>query len=995
MTSAKVTIAQQDRSAIISSLSGSSIGTVVNSVWGPTTPLKVTSPTKLARIYGNPDNTKGSSWNGAELLLANSDSVYITRAIHEDARYSAALVSGDPEGVDFNEYPKPDQKVDCIVNAITGGLGLNDIASYTFPTYTRNREFVDTKLSVDNQYADNAIEMSDISFHDGDEEETLAAGDFISFDKEPGESSDIFEIESVEQVTIRTDVINLDANLTGAKGDEVQKWLTPVLIDSTIYNTKMVVNSPIEFTTTINSNGNTVDQIIYNIEFSNPTAVSKVEWYDTSESNWVVLEENTITDIGGLSNIGTEAIAGYAIAGLAVAGRVSSIEIKLRVTFGAAGVQTVTEYLRHADNSPIAEAQYTLNVADNGVGTTGALVNKPANGAVSFSPAVYLTADAINTSAIKVSDSDFVHNEDMIFIRGNESVKAKVINKQYLVSETNRITFTTPITDGEEGEYDPEDTIKWMKYGDTEQRDLFLVYAKYPGVFGDQIKIGIREDKSYPDAFYLDVYFQGQRVESYEVSRNKRLDGFGYQMFIEDKVNGISEYIMVKNNELIDSSKIPQTTDYAIWQKVSEDQFLQTNCRIIEDVLPDDDEIFLDIATGLNLGDRIRFGSEGKNEYKIEEISGNAIYLDRNIELDEVEIGVGTYIYKFNKDLNDPENGIYDGVQYFKYTRLSPLTNYKVGDQYTLDGEIGYILDAGYNNVLGGSDGSAITVYDVITAFQKMANQEQYEITCFCDNGFAYPEVAQAIDTICSNRQVSHGFLSSSFTSEEAADATTAIVNYRNSLNLNSYNSSLFAGWIQVSDTYNQTKVWVAPSVFGCNTQSFVTRNYTAFTPAAGWVYGVLSGLDITNRFDEGERDTLVDAQINPIRYREGYGLAVWGNETLYTSPSPLQLRSVNILLITLKYGLQEYLERTLFEFNDDPTWTEVENTISTFIRDEIYLKGGLYDYQVSVKEVITDTDIDNRRMPVWIGLQPTMDIQTIPVTIGIFNKSVNISYSG
>jgi phage tail sheath protein FI len=165
------------------------------------------------------------------------------------------------------------------------------------------------------------------------------------------------------------------------------------------------------------------------------------------------------------------------------------------------------------------------------------------------------------------------------------------------------------------------------------------------------------------------------------------------------------------------------------------------------------------------------------------------------------------------------------------------------------------------------------------------------------------------------------------------------------------------------------------------------------FTPAAGWVYGRLNGLDITARFTEGERDVLVDANINPIRYREGWGLAIWGNETLYVKPSPLQLRSVAMLLIILKYGLANYLEFKLFAMNNQPTWTEVENAISIFIRDTLFTPGGLYAYDVEVTKIITGTDINNRTMPVFVGIQPTMDIKTIPVTLGIFNKTVAISF--
>jgi hypothetical protein len=49
-----------------------------------------------------------------------------------------------------------------------------------------------------------------------------------------------------------------------------------------------------------------------------------------------------------------------------------------------------------------------------------------------------------------------------------------------------------------------------------------------------------------------------------------------------------------------------------------------------------------------------------------------------------------------------------------------------------------------------------------------------------------------------------------------------------------------------------------------------------------GWERGRIRGLDVKVRFTEGDRDFLVDNRINPIRYKEGSGLVIWGK--LYCS---------------------------------------------------------------------------------------------------------------
>lgn len=965
MSSAKVTIAQQDRSAIVSSMDGISVGTVVNSVWGPTEPYHVTSPTKFVDTYGKPDNNKGSSWNGAELLLGNSNDVWITRAIHDDARHSALLVAGTIENPDYNKYPGPKDKVDTIVKAIPGGLGMDEINSYSFPLYTRNREFINTSIKVLNTYTNaTKIEVSRFEFGDEDDLDELGSGDFIAFGNAADDDSDIYEITSAKKVVIKEDTLELSKPITATTGTEIKRYEDPVIITSNIVTTPLVINNEYDFDIDVNLNGNESEKVYGHLSISNPDVVNSITWMDPETVEYVDVANKNFGEDKGFE--------------------LDSSSLSFKVTFSKSGkCQLAVSLYSFNDNREITRLVYNISAASTGAGNIGDIVEEKRSGVVSYNPPVYLIDNATQASSIKVSDSDLLINVQDKITTDDGTTYTTVNSKDYLIRDSYQLELGTKVTvnDG--------DVVQYMAHGDTEQRDLFMVYAKYPGVYGDRIKIGIREDKNYNNAFYLDEYFDGVLIQSYEVSRKNQLDGFGYQMYIEEKINGTSSYIMVKNNRSIDEDLVPAPTTYGVWQRLPDDIFNETSIKTIEDVITNDEDIALSSVNGLKLGDRIKFGPNGQYEYKIAEFKSTHIILDRPVK--ESKFNLGTVIYKFNAELNDHENGIYNGVQYYKYIQISPLTNYKIGDQYTLNGVVGKILDAGYNNTAGGYDGSTITLYDVINAFKKMQNKEKYNISIFCDNGFAYPEVAIAIDEICQARNASHGFLSTEYASELKSDYTSAIIDYRNSTNLNSAFSSLFAGWIKATDTYNQTKVWIAPSVFGVNAQSFVTRNYNTYTPAAGWVQGVISGLDITCKFDEGERDQLVDAQVNPIRYREGYGLAIWGNETLYVKPSPFQLRSVAMLIILLKYGVENYLEYKLFQTNNEPVWEETETAINVYIRDN--LAAGLYNWQVSVKDIITDSDIDNRRMPIFIGLQPTMDIQTIPVTLGIFNKSVDISY--
>jgi phage tail sheath protein FI len=291
----------------------------------------------------------------------------------------------------------------------------------------------------------------------------------------------------------------------------------------------------------------------------------------------------------------------------------------------------------------------------------------------------------------------------------------------------------------------------------------------------------------------------------------------------------------------------------------------------------------------------------------------------------------------------------------------------------------------------GGSLGSLVTVSDLVNGINKMRNREETPIKLFMDGGWTHPAVAQAINQLAAAQGTCHGYLSSDINAELAANYKGAIVDYKASLNINAATSSLFTGWTKFLDTYNQKEVWISPECFAAASQAYTERNFNMFTPAAGWERGRVEALDVLVKYSEGDRDYFVDNRINPVRYKKGEGMAIWGNETLLSKPSPMQMRHVAMLLIVIEEGLQA-LEWQTFNLNNESTWIKVEASLNAFMRDEIKAKGGVYNYQVALQEIITASDLDNRRMPIFLGIQPTSDIQLIPVTLAVFNNTVSIS---
>jgi hypothetical protein len=112
----------------------------------------------------------------------------------------------------------------------------------------------------------------------------------------------------------------------------------------------------------------------------------------------------------------------------------------------------------------------------------------------------------------------------------------------------------------------------------------------------------------------------------------------------------------------------------------------------------------------------------------------------------------------------------------------------------------------------------------MINAIKMLDNKEKTPVSLILDGGYTYPAYAQALHAVAEAQGLTHGYISCDPAAELKSNYKTAIVEYKNSLNINSALSSFFTGWVNVFDSYNQTKVKVAPDGFAAARQAFTTQ---------------------------------------------------------------------------------------------------------------------------------------------------------------------------
>lgn len=86
----------------------------------------------------------------------------------------------------------------------------------------------------------------------------------------------------------------------------------------------------------------------------------------------------------------------------------------------------------------------------------------------------------------------------------------------------------------------------------------FTINAANPGAWGNNISVTFGKGGSDTDLFDLNVFFNGDPVETYRVSKlDDKKDGFGNSVYIEDAINGNSDYIEIDDNPSVSTK--PET----------------------------------------------------------------------------------------------------------------------------------------------------------------------------------------------------------------------------------------------------------------------------------------------------------------------------------------------------------------------------------------------------------------------------------------------------
>jgi hypothetical protein len=214
---------------------------------------------------------------------------------------------------------------------------------------------------------------------------------------------------------------------------------------------------------------------------------------------------------------------------------------------------------------------------------------------------------------------------------------------------------------------------------------------------------------------------------------------------------------------------------------------------------------------------------------------------------------------------------------------------------------------------------------------------------------------------------------------------------------LNSSYGAAYYPWCKIRDDQNSRDVWVPPSVVALGVMAYTEKRDEVWFAPAGFNRGGLNQgnagipvLQVSEQLLSRDRDTLYEANINPIASFVSEGLVVFGQKTLQSTQSALDRINVRRLLIFIKKVVSRISNNLLFEQNVQETWNRFINAVVPELQS-IKTRFGLSDFKVVLDDTTTTPDlVDRNVMYAKIFLKPARSIEFIAVDFVITNTGAS-----
>jgi hypothetical protein len=271
---------------------------------------------------------------------------------------------------------------------------------------------------------------------------------------------------------------------------------------------------------------------------------------------------------------------------------------------------------------------------------------------------------------------------------------------------------------------------------------------------------------------------------------------------------------------------------------------------------------------------------------------------------------------------------------------------------------------------------------DYTASIQLLSNKDDYRFNLLTAPGLNNSDHSTAVSLLVSTAETRQDCIAVIDLDGYGTNIGTMI---GNAAAFDSSYAATYWPWLQTIDPNTGQVVWVPASTMIPGVYAFTDRSSDAWFAPAGLTRGALGNVTKAERkLTTTNRDSLYEANINPIATFPGSGVVVFGQKTLQKRASALDRVNVRRLLIQLKSFISQVADNLVFEQNTIATRNIFLGQVNPYL-ESVQQRQGLYAFKVVMDDTNNTPDvIDRNQLVGQIYIQPTRTAEFIMLDFNV-----------
>jgi len=302
----------------------------------------------------------------------------------------------------------------------------------------------------------------------------------------------------------------------------------------------------------------------------------------------------------------------------------------------------------------------------------------------------------------------------------------------------------------------------------------------------------------------------------------------------------------------------------------------------------------------------------------------------------------------------------------------------------SFSGATGDLFGAGakFYDKITSSDIQGLAATDYNASISLLSNKDDYKFNLLTAPGLNHSDHATQITSLVT---VAEGRQDCIAVVDLDGYGTQIATMVSNAAAFDSSYAATYWPWLQTIDPNTGQVVWVPASTMIPGVYAFTDASSDAWFAPAGLTRGALGNVTKAERkLTTTNRDSLYEANINPIATFPGSGVVVFGQKTLQKRASALDRVNVRRLLIALKGYISQVSDNLVFEQNTIATRNTFLAQVNPYL-ESVQQRQGLYAFKVVMDDTNNTPDvIDRNQLVGQIYLQPTRTAEFIMLDFNV-----------